>query len=159
MDRGELVEVDLHEGLETTLAVLGHQLKHTEIEVVRDYDRELPKLTVRGSELNQVWTNLLDNAIDALGDSGTITIATRLDGDCAEVEVDRRRPRHPGRDPRARLRLVLHHQGRRPRHRPRAGDRPPDRRRPPRRLADAGAPSPAAPRFLVRLPLSQAGDD
>jgi signal transduction histidine kinase len=87
MDRGELVEVDLHEGLETTLAVLGHRLKHTEIEVVRDYDRELPKLTVRGSELNQVWTNLLDNAIDALGDAGTITIATRLDGNCAEVDV------------------------------------------------------------------------
>ena len=40
MDRGELVEVDLHEGLETTLAVLGHKLKHTAIEVVRDYDRD-----------------------------------------------------------------------------------------------------------------------
>jgi signal transduction histidine kinase len=87
MDRGDLVEVDLHEGLETTLAVLGHKLKHTGIEVVRDYDRALPPLTVRGSELNQVWTNLLDNAIGALGDRGTITIATRLDGSCAEVDV------------------------------------------------------------------------
>ena len=67
--------------------VLGHRLKHVSIEVVRDYDRELPKLTVRGSELNQVWTNLLDNAIDALDESGTITIVTRLDGNCAEVEV------------------------------------------------------------------------
>ena len=75
MDRGELVEVDLHEGLETTLIVLGHKLKHTAIEVERDYDRDLPRLTVRGSELNQVWTNLLDNAIDALGETGTITIA------------------------------------------------------------------------------------
>jgi signal transduction histidine kinase len=87
MDRGELVEIDLHEGLETTLKVLGHKLKHTSIEVVRDYDRTLPKLTVRGSELNQVWTNLLDNAIDALGDHGTITIATRRDNACAIVEV------------------------------------------------------------------------
>jgi signal transduction histidine kinase len=88
MDRGELVEVDIHEGLETTLTVLGFKLKQTTIEVVRDYDRSLPKLTVRGSELNQVWTNLLDNAIDALGDSGTITIATRRDGDnCAVVEI------------------------------------------------------------------------
>ncbi len=68
MDRGELVEVDVHEGLETTLTILGHKLKHTTIEVVRDYDRTLPQLTVRGAELNQVWTNLLDNAIDALGD-------------------------------------------------------------------------------------------
>jgi signal transduction histidine kinase len=87
MDRGELVEVDLHEGLETTLVVLGHKLKHTAIEVVRDYDRDLPKLTVHGSELNQVWTNLLDNAIQALGDAGTITVATRADGAYAVVEV------------------------------------------------------------------------
>ena len=87
MDRGDVVEVDLHEGLETTLIVLGHQLKHTAIQVVRDYDRSLPKLTVRGSELNQVWTNLLENAIDALGESGTITITTRVDGDCAAVDI------------------------------------------------------------------------
>jgi signal transduction histidine kinase len=87
MDRGGLVEVDLHEGLETTLAVLGHKLKHTSIEVVRHYDRALPRLTVRGSELNQVWTNLLDNAIDAVGDTGTITVTTKLDGNCAVVEI------------------------------------------------------------------------
>jgi len=87
VDRGALVEVDLHEGLETTLVVLGHKLKHTSIDVVRDYDRTLPKLTIRGSELNQVWTNLLDNAIDALGEGGTITIATHRDGDAAVVEI------------------------------------------------------------------------
>jgi signal transduction histidine kinase len=87
MDRGDLVEVDLHEGLETTLAVLGHRLKHTEIEIVREYDKSLPKLTVRGSELNQVWTNLLDNAIDALGDRGTITISTRGEAGGARVDV------------------------------------------------------------------------
>jgi signal transduction histidine kinase len=87
MDRGGIVEVDLHEGLETTLMVLGHKLKHTSIEVVREYDRELPQLTVRGSELNQVWTNLLDNAIDALGENGTITIRTRREGACAVVDV------------------------------------------------------------------------
>jgi signal transduction histidine kinase len=87
MDRGELVEVDLHEGLETTLAVLGHKLKHTSIGVERRYDRSMPKLTVRGSELNQVWTNLLDNAIDALGERGTITITTRRDGACAAIDV------------------------------------------------------------------------
>ena len=87
MDRGELVEVDLHEGIKTTLVVLGHKLKHTSIEVVHDYDKTLPKLTVRGSELNQVWTNLIDNAIQALGDRGTITIRTRREGSCAIVEV------------------------------------------------------------------------
>jgi signal transduction histidine kinase len=87
MDRGGALENDVHEGLETTLVVLNHKLKHTSIEVVRDYDRTLPKLTVHGSELNQVWTNLLDNAIDALGEHGTITVSTRRDGDCAEVEI------------------------------------------------------------------------
>ena len=87
MDRGGLVEVDLHEGLEMTLKVLGHKLKHTSIEVVREYDRSLPKLTVRGSELNQVWTNLLDNAIDALGDRGTITVTTRRNNARALVDI------------------------------------------------------------------------
>ena len=87
MDRGGLVEVDLHEGIETTLTVLNHKLKHTSICVKRDYDRSLPRMTVRGSELNQVWTNLLDNAIGALGDSGTITVRTRLDTRCAVIEV------------------------------------------------------------------------
>jgi signal transduction histidine kinase len=87
MDRGDVVEVDVHEGLETTLAVLGHKLKHTAIEVQRDYDRDLPKLMAWGSELNQVWTNLLDNAIDALGDKGTIAITTRRDGDSLFVDI------------------------------------------------------------------------
>jgi signal transduction histidine kinase len=87
MDRGELVETDVHEGLETTLLVLGHKVKHTSIEIRRDYDRSLPKLTLRGSELNQVWTNLLANAIEALGDAGTITIATARDGVCARVDI------------------------------------------------------------------------
>ena len=87
MDRGDLVETDIHEGLDTTLTVLGHKLKHTEIEVVRDYDRSLPKLTVRGGELNQVWTNLIDNAISAVGDRGKITIMTSLDGPCVRVDV------------------------------------------------------------------------
>jgi signal transduction histidine kinase len=87
MDRGDLVEVDLHEGLETTITILGHKLKQTTIKIVRDYDRTLPHLTVRGSELNQVWTNLLDNAIDALGQTGTITITTRNDQGRALVEI------------------------------------------------------------------------
>jgi signal transduction histidine kinase len=87
MDRGEVVEADIHEGLETTLKVLGYKLKHSEIEVVREYDRSLPKLTVHGGELNQVWTNLLDNAIQALGEGGTITVTTALDGPCVRVDV------------------------------------------------------------------------
>jgi signal transduction histidine kinase len=87
MDRGEVVSADIHEGIDTTLVVLGHKMKHTSIKVERDYDRSLPKLAVRGSELNQVWTNLIDNAIDALGDSGTITVRTGREGDQVVVSV------------------------------------------------------------------------
>jgi signal transduction histidine kinase len=87
MDRGDLVETDVHEGLDTTLLILGHKLKHTSIDVRRDYDRSLPKITLRGSELNQVWTNLLANAIEALGESGLIEIVTERDGACARVDI------------------------------------------------------------------------
>jgi signal transduction histidine kinase len=87
MDRGGVVKADIHEGLETTLKVLNYKLKHTQIEIERDYDRELPHITIYGSELNQVWTNLIDNAIDAVGDKGTITLRTRRDGDCILVDV------------------------------------------------------------------------
>lgn len=87
MDRGGLVQADVHEGLETTLTVLHHKLKHTRIGVDRDYDRKLPPLMVYGSELNQVWTNVIVNAIEALGEEGTITLRTRKDGKCVLVDV------------------------------------------------------------------------
>ncbi len=99
MDRGALVEADVHEGLETTLTVLGHKLKHSEIEVQRDYDPSMPKLMMYGGELNQVWTNLIDNAIDALDGRGTITISTSLDGPCVRVDVA---DNGPGIDPHVR---------------------------------------------------------
>jgi signal transduction histidine kinase len=87
MDRGGLVEIDVHDGLETTLTILGHKLKHTSIAIERKYAADMPSFRAYGAELNQVWTNLLDNAIDALGESGTITIVTRRDGDCIEVDI------------------------------------------------------------------------
>jgi len=67
--------------------VLGHKLKHTQIQIERDYDRTLPPVTIHGSELNQVWTNLIDNAIDAVAERGTITVRTRLDGECILVDI------------------------------------------------------------------------
>jgi signal transduction histidine kinase len=87
MDRGGVVRADIHEGLETTLKVLGHKLKHTQIEIQREYERTLPEVTIYGSELNQVWTNLLDNAIDALGETGAITVRTRREGECIVVDI------------------------------------------------------------------------
>ena len=88
MDRDDdMAEADIHEGLDTTLMVLKHKLKHTHINLTRDYDKTIPKATIHGSEINQVWTNLIDNAIAAVGDTGSITIKTKLDGNCVEVCV------------------------------------------------------------------------
>ncbi|MEA2645152.1 MAG: hypothetical protein QOE92_235 [Chloroflexota bacterium] len=80
-------EVDLHEGIDNTLVILRHKLKRG-IEVDRRYAADMPRVPAYGSELNQVWTNILDNAADALGDSGHIVIHTRVDGDHAVVEID-----------------------------------------------------------------------
>lgn len=79
--------VDLREGLDNTLVILRSKLKEG-IDVHRDYSADLPPVRAYGSELNQVWTNLLDNAIYALGGTGTITIRTRRDGDWAIIEVE-----------------------------------------------------------------------
>jgi signal transduction histidine kinase len=77
-------EADLHEGLETTLALLHHALR--DIVVERRYG-VLPRVPVYVDELNQVWTNLIQNAQQALGGKGTITIETLLDGPTAVVRV------------------------------------------------------------------------
>ena len=87
MDRGELVQVDVREGIDATVKVMGHKLKHTRIDVRKDYEDDLPRLAVHGSELNQVWTNLIDNAVDALGQTGTITIGAHRDGPCVRVDI------------------------------------------------------------------------
>src|SRR5205823_13124507 len=86
MDRAAVQEIDLHEGLENTLVILGHKLKQR-VEVVREYDRSLPRIEAYGSELNQVWLNLLDNAIDATGGNGRIRIRTARGGDDVLVEI------------------------------------------------------------------------
>ena len=87
MDRGGVVQADVHEGLESTLIMLSHKLKHTQIKVKRHYDKSLPQITMHGSELNQVWTNVLDNAIDALGEDGVITVTTSADNGCIKVDI------------------------------------------------------------------------
>jgi signal transduction histidine kinase len=87
MDRGEVVIVDVREGIKATVKVLGHKLKDTNINVVKEFEDDLPKLSVHGSELNQVWTNLIDNAVDAVGRDGTITIRARVDGPCVQVDI------------------------------------------------------------------------
>jgi signal transduction histidine kinase len=86
MDQMAEQEVDIHNGLENTLIMLRHRLKHG-VEVIRNYDRTLPAICARGSELNQVWTNLISNSIDAMNENGELRIRTAREGASAVVEV------------------------------------------------------------------------
>jgi signal transduction histidine kinase len=86
LDKGPFESIDVHDGLESTLLIMGHKLKRG-IDVVRTYDRSLPKICAQGGELNQVWTNIIDNAVDAMGGQGTLTIRTGREGDCVVVEI------------------------------------------------------------------------
>jgi signal transduction histidine kinase len=85
MDKSPMQEVDIHEGIENTLTMLGHKLKN--VTVTRKFDRAVPRIMAYGGELNQVWTNLIDNAIDAVKGTGKICIATFLDDDQVVVEI------------------------------------------------------------------------
>jgi signal transduction histidine kinase len=78
--------VDVHELLDSTLVMLGRKIGDG-VRVVKDYDRSLPGVPVYAAELNQVWTNLIDNALGAMGGSGTLTVRTARDGDRALVEI------------------------------------------------------------------------
>jgi len=71
LDQAPLQEIDLHQGLENTLTILQHKLKHG-ITLKREYDPTLPRISAYGSELNQVWTNLIDNAIAAMKAQGEL---------------------------------------------------------------------------------------
>lgn len=87
LDRGPVQRVDVHEGLEDTLKVLGSKLGKG-ITVHRAYAPDLPQIDGYGSELNQVWTHLIDNAADALDGRGEITLRTRRDAEGVVVEVE-----------------------------------------------------------------------
>jgi signal transduction histidine kinase len=85
MDEAPRQEVDVAKGIESTLIMLNHKLKHG-ITVVRNYDPNLPRIFSFGSELNQVWTNLIDNAADAMDGKGELRIRTMREGDDVLVE-------------------------------------------------------------------------
>jgi signal transduction histidine kinase len=80
MDRAPLQSFDIHEGLDATLTMLAHKLGD-DIEIVHDYDHSLPKIAAFPGELNQVWTNLIDNAADAMEGHGKLTVRTAALGD------------------------------------------------------------------------------
>jgi signal transduction histidine kinase len=79
--------VNVHDGLDNTLIILRSKLQ-SGITVQRDYASDLPLIDAYGSELNQVWTNLIDNSIDAMSGKGEIQLRTRRDGDWVVVEIE-----------------------------------------------------------------------
>jgi signal transduction histidine kinase len=85
MDQSPMQEIDVHEGLESTLTMLGHKLKN--VTLIRAFDHSIPRIPAYGSELNQVWTNLIDNAIDAVKGTGKICVGTSFEHDQVVVEI------------------------------------------------------------------------
>lgn len=85
MDRGSIQTIDVTEGIESTLVMLGHKLRDG-VDVVRAYGAGVPPIDAYAGELNQVWTNLIDNAVDAMEGVGTLRITTRTDGERIVVE-------------------------------------------------------------------------
>jgi signal transduction histidine kinase len=94
MDQGSQQEVDVAKSLDTTLVIMHHKLKRG-INVTRNYAPDLPKIMAYGSELNQVWTNLIDNAADAMKESGKLGIRTVRDNDFVLVEISDNGPGIP----------------------------------------------------------------
>ena len=89
MDRASRQRIDVRDGLESTLVMLGHKLRDAAVTVVRDYGDDVPVVEAYAGELNQVWTNLVDNAIDAMDGEGTLRLVTRAeDGHVVGEVVD-----------------------------------------------------------------------
>lgn len=86
MDQLPEQEIDIHSGIDSTLTMLKFRLKKG-VTVVRDYDRTIPRIFAHGSELNQVWTNLIDNAIDGMNGKGELHIRTLQELDMVLVEI------------------------------------------------------------------------
>jgi signal transduction histidine kinase len=84
LDRAEVQLVDVTDGIESTLVMLGHKLGDA-VAIVRDYADGLPEIEASPAELNQVWTNLIDNAVDAMDGNGTLRITTRAEADTIVV--------------------------------------------------------------------------
>ena len=94
LDQGPVQRIDVHQGLENTLVILRHKMK-AGINVKREYAPDLPEIEAHGGELNQVWTNILDNAVDAMSGKGEIIIRTRREGEMVIVEIQDNGPGVP----------------------------------------------------------------
>jgi signal transduction histidine kinase len=87
MDQASVQELDVHKGLENTLLILKYKLRKKDITVTRDYDESLPHIKAYGSELNQVWTNLIVNAVDAMSSGGKLKVRTKREPTDVMVEI------------------------------------------------------------------------
>ena len=97
LDQAPVQNVDIHEGLDSTLTILQHKIKTNKVNVVREYSQDLPEVMGYGSELNQVWTNIIDNAVDALQgqENAEIIIRTRKESNWVVVEIEDNGPGIP----------------------------------------------------------------
>ncbi|MGH3447659.1 MAG: sensor histidine kinase, partial [Nocardioidaceae bacterium] len=86
LDRASMRQTDVTEGLDSTLAMLSHRIPPA-VSVVREYAADVPRIEALAAELNQVWTNLIGNALDAMADHGTLRVSTRMDTDAVVVEI------------------------------------------------------------------------
>jgi signal transduction histidine kinase len=94
LDRASLQRIDVTDGLDSTLAMLGHKLGDG-VAVVRDYRAGVPPIQAYAGELNQVWTNLIDNAVDAMEGTGTLRVTTQVQDDSVVVEISDTGPGMP----------------------------------------------------------------
>jgi signal transduction histidine kinase len=94
MDQSPVQNVDIVKGLESTLIIMHHKLKHG-VAVTRDYPSAPLRVNSFGSELNQIWTNLIDNAIDAMHGKGELRVRVYRDDTCAVVEISDNGPGIP----------------------------------------------------------------
>ena len=85
MDRAPILEVDVPAGLDATVQMLQSRMSHVTVE--RDYQADLPRISAYGSELNQVWTALIENALDALGNHGLLKLTCRQEGEMLLAEI------------------------------------------------------------------------
>ena len=87
MDQAPVQELNVTDGIDNTLKILNFRLRKGTVKVHKEYDPDLPCITAFGSELSQVWTNLIVNALDALDDKGNLTVRTECENDAVLVEI------------------------------------------------------------------------
>jgi signal transduction histidine kinase len=85
MDRASMQHIDVTDGLDSTLVMLAHRLRG--VTVVREYGADVPMIDAYAGELNQVWTNLIDNAVDAMEEAGTLRVTTQIEADDVVIEI------------------------------------------------------------------------